>query len=90
MYESYFIILDPRLNYYARYGQGDGPIHMTNLDCTGEEESLFDCPYDGADSHQYCRHYEDVSIECAGKCYTAILIASHYLLALWCVYRYTM
>ena len=59
----------PRLNYrYGMYGQGNGPIHMTNLYCTGAEESVFDCTYDGADSHVGCEYYGDASVECAGKC----------------------
>ena len=39
---------------------------MANLRCTGGEDTLFDCPYDGADSHT-CGHYNDASVECAGK-----------------------
>ena len=59
--------VDPRLREYASYGQGNGPIHMANVGCTGEEESIFGCPYEGADSHDDCQHYDDASLRCAGK-----------------------
>ena len=47
----------------ARFGQGGGPIHLSNLQCTGEEESLLDCCYSGRESHS-CGHYEDASVIC--------------------------
>ena len=59
--------VDPRLREYASYGQGNGPIHMANVGCTGEEESIFGCRYVGADSHYNCEHYDDVDLKCAGK-----------------------
>ena len=47
----------------ARFGQGEGPILLYNLQCTGEEESLLDCRHRGIGSHS-CRHYEDASVIC--------------------------
>ena len=47
----------------ARFGQGEGPIHLDNIQCTGEEESLLDCRHRGIESHS-CGHYEDASVIC--------------------------
>ena len=47
----------------ARFGQGEGPIHLDNVKCTGEEESLLDCRHRGVGIHS-CGHYEDASVIC--------------------------
>ena len=47
----------------ARFGQGEGPILLDNLHCTGEEESLLDCRHRGIGIHG-CGHYEDASVIC--------------------------
>ena len=68
LYITYFAIPDPRMDpILYNFGEGNGPIHMANLHCTGGEDTLFDCPYDGAGSHT-CGHSDDTSIKCAGKC----------------------
>ena len=51
------------LSYNARFGQGEGPIHLDNVQCTGEEESLLDCHHRGIGIHD-CQHYEDASVIC--------------------------
>ena len=48
---------------YPRFGQGEGPIHLDNVQCTGEEESLLDCRHRGIGIHS-CGHYEDASVLC--------------------------
>ena len=60
------LTLVPRLFTYASHGEGDGPIHMAYLDCTGHENSLLDCSYNDA-QHHTCGHQEDASLECSGK-----------------------
>ena len=47
----------------AHFGQGTGGILLDNLECTGSEGSLFQCPHNGIYSHN-CRHYEDASVTC--------------------------
>ncbi|XP_019637391.1 PREDICTED: deleted in malignant brain tumors 1 protein-like [Branchiostoma belcheri] len=48
----------------AHFGQGSGDIYMDDVQCSGDESSLFDCPYAGWGVHN-CRHREDVGIVCA-------------------------
>ncbi|XP_016357863.1 antigen WC1.1-like [Sinocyclocheilus anshuiensis] len=45
------------------YGQGKGPIHMDELNCTGKERSLWECPVitNGHD----CGHKEDAGVVCS-------------------------
>ena len=47
----------------ARFGEGGGPIWMDNMDCTGTETALADCPFRGWGVHN-CRHREDAGAVC--------------------------
>jgi len=49
----------------AAYGQGTGDIILDNVGCVGTEESLFQCPHNGATIHN-CAHSEDAGVTCAG------------------------
>ena len=42
-------------------GQGSGPIHMSNVGCTGTESSLTDCPHIRQHS---CSHSDDAAVQC--------------------------
>jgi len=46
-----------------RYGPGTGQIWLDDLQCTGSETYIGDCPHNGWGLHD-CGHYEDVSIAC--------------------------
>ncbi|XP_061108988.1 lysyl oxidase homolog 3A-like isoform X2 [Conger conger] len=47
----------------ARMGQGMGPIHITEVLCSGQEKSLWKCPFKNITS-ETCHHSEDASIKC--------------------------
>ena len=45
---------------YGFFGQGSGPIHRRNLQCSGTELRLVDCTFSGGN----CEHYEDAGVRC--------------------------
>ncbi len=49
------------------FGQGSGDIWIRNAQCTGIENSIFDCvimPRLGRRKIDMCNHYQDVGISC--------------------------
>ena len=52
---------------YAHFGQGEGPIILDNVHCTGNEAYISDCQNNGLFIHN-CEHYEDAGVRCQGKC----------------------
>ncbi|KAL4641683.1 hypothetical protein GN956_G10390 [Arapaima gigas] len=47
----------------ARMGQGIGPIHMSEVQCTGWEKSLWNCHFKNI-TQGNCKHSEDASVRC--------------------------
>ena len=47
----------------AHFGQGIDPIWMDNVQCSGNENSLTLCPFNGWGQHN-CGHHEDASVVC--------------------------
>lgn len=47
----------------AYFGEGQGPIHLDNVRCSGNESSLGQCAAEGKDGHD-CRHSEDAGVIC--------------------------
>ncbi|XP_022087751.1 deleted in malignant brain tumors 1 protein-like [Acanthaster planci] len=47
----------------AAYGQGQGPIQLDDVACTGSESSIFQCSHGGIQQHN-CLHSEDASVQC--------------------------
>uniref|UniRef100_A0A8C0INI7 Lysyl oxidase homolog n=1 Tax=Chelonoidis abingdonii TaxID=106734 RepID=A0A8C0INI7_CHEAB len=47
----------------ARMGQGMGPIHMNEVQCTGSEKLLWSCPYKNITAED-CKHSEDAGVRC--------------------------
>ncbi|XP_062405428.1 lysyl oxidase homolog 3A isoform X1 [Sardina pilchardus] len=47
----------------ARMGQGMGPIYMNEVQCSGDERTLWDCPHKSISSED-CNHVEDASVKC--------------------------
>ena len=45
----------------AHFGIGDGPIVFDDVQCIGNETSLFDCPYN---PNHNCVHFEDAGVMC--------------------------
>ena len=47
------------------FGQGTGLILLDELQCTGNETRLIDCPSNEVGAHN-CAHFEDIGVSCAG------------------------
>ncbi|XP_013411506.1 scavenger receptor cysteine-rich type 1 protein M130-like [Lingula anatina] len=48
---------------YARYGEGRGPVWLTELQCEGSEENLLDCQHANLGNTR-CGHNLDASVYC--------------------------
>ncbi|XP_041134425.1 lysyl oxidase homolog 3B isoform X6 [Polyodon spathula] len=47
----------------ARMGQGMGPVHMNEVQCSGQEKSIWNCQYKNVTTDD-CQHVEDASVKC--------------------------
>lgn len=54
---------------FAAFGEGSGPIWLSDIRCSGVEASLQNC-YQGPLGTAYCSHQEDAGVACQGKHFT--------------------
>ena len=51
----------------AQFGSVSGPIHLDDVQCTGQEAELGDCPHSPWGQHD-CVHSEDAGVACTSTC----------------------
>ena len=54
---------------------GTGPIFLDNVQCTGTESRIIDCPHNGVGTHN-CAHSEDVGVRCQIRKFLVYALAS--------------
>lgn len=48
------------------FGEGTGPVWLDNMNCSGRENSISDCPHSGY-RYQDCLHAQDAGAICEGE-----------------------
>lgn len=51
----------------AEFGQGNDPIWLNNVQCSGGESNLAFCRHDGVSENHFCFHFEDAGVVCNSK-----------------------
>lgn len=54
------------VKYKAFFGRGQDQVWLDDVECTGHEKSLTECPHRGFGEHD-CDHNEDAGIVCSGN-----------------------
>ena len=49
----------------SSFGPGYGPIHLSDVGCTGSEQNLISCSYSNQGND--CKGGEDAGVQCSGK-----------------------
>lgn len=62
------------VKYKAYFGRGREQVWLDDVECTGLEKSLADCPHRGFGEHD-CDHSEDAGIECSGNTCSTLFVA---------------
>lgn len=55
-----------KVKYKAFFGKGQDQVWLDDVECTGQEKSLTDCPHRGFGEHD-CDHNEDAGVICSGN-----------------------
>ena len=48
----------------AKFGQGEGPVWLSKVGCSGKEKALKDCPHPGWGNVGSCGHGDDSGVKC--------------------------
>ena len=52
------------------FGDGDGPYHLSNVGCSGEERTLFECSTPYPIGYHTCTPGHDAGVRCDGNNHT--------------------
>ena len=65
-FDCFFFCADAYATDISTFGQGTGLILLDDLECTGNETQLIDCPSREVGTHN-CLHFEDIGVRCEGE-----------------------
>ena len=72
IHDSYYscclTYIDATAHSNAQFGQGTGPIHLDDVACSGQEDTLTSCTFDSNTAD--CFHSEDAGVSCLDCMYT--------------------
>ena len=60
------ITTDATTLYNSYFGNGEGPYHLSGLDCHGNESTLLDCPRYRTIGYHQCSSGNDAGVRCDG------------------------
>ena len=62
------------------YTESTWPIHINDLNCSGSEESIWNCPHNGLIGYS-CSHYDDAAVLCQSEYiyYTNTYLQAYYV-----------
>uniref|UniRef100_A0A3B5AD72 SRCR domain-containing protein n=1 Tax=Stegastes partitus TaxID=144197 RepID=A0A3B5AD72_9TELE len=70
------------VKYKAFFGSGQDQVWLDDIECTGHEKSIADCPHRGFGEHD-CDHSEDAGVVCSGKPRSALMGQLRFLMYLY-------
>ena len=50
----------------GRFTEGTLPLHVIDINCTGAEQRVLDCPHNNLVGQHACDHRQDASVRCQG------------------------
>ena len=59
----------------STYTENALPIHIYDLNCTGSEESLWECPHNGIEGYSCGRRRDDARLICYGMCKCCLILS---------------
>ena len=65
MWFAIVVPLDSRT--YNGYRERYLPLHIIDINCTGEETTIWDCPHNAVMNSNCRSYYRDAAVTCAGK-----------------------
>lgn len=66
------------VKYKAFFGKGQDQVWLDDVECTGHEKTLSDCPHRGFGEND-CDHNEDAGIVCSGNTYFIVCFYAFFL-----------
>ena len=63
---------------FNRFNEGQWNVHINDLNCTGNEGTIWDCPHNSLDNYT-CNHYDDAAVVCQCKYLLNEFIFCHYI-----------